>query len=250
MSMAQMIRSWLFLNQEFPDGWMIPVLQAFRQAADQGHLPEPPKELGELSLHIATRLGMIQRLVARLNHGIDELLRRSQSTHNPEHVFSADREGRALSTPQDRFYDLLIDLDALLFELNAETDLFRSLLSLAHTHVGQPIPSRKLGESLLTLLKANGAETQWFVELDTHRNFFAHNGSPNIAIDTTKEPWDLLIAKSNVKSFDDPKSHFRLEEVNQIVQGFLRSRDVFQRYLVSLCQPPLPPAADPVGDGQ
>jgi hypothetical protein len=232
-----MTQSWLHLDQEFPDPWMYPVLQAFRKAADEGSLSEPPKELGELSLHISTRFGMIKRLVARLNRRVDELLRWAQSTYTPDHVFTDRREGCALSISQDSLYDLLVDLDALLFELNAEGDLFKELLSLVHQHVGRPIPKKKLGESLLALLKASGSDPQWFLRLDAHRNFFAHSGSPYVAIDITKDPWELLIVKSNVKRFDDPNSFFPLEEVNQIVQGFLRDRGVFQEYLVSLCLP-------------
>jgi len=50
--------------------------------------------------------------------------------------------------PQDLQYGLLVDLDALLFELKACGELFLNFFALLHQHAGKPIQKKKLWPEL------------------------------------------------------------------------------------------------------
>lgn len=228
------VTQWLHRDQEFRDTWMMPILSALHAAAKSGALPEPPKSLGELSLYVSTRFGMLQRLASRIRTGTTDLFKFAQESRGPTHVFSPGKPAYALThLDQVLLYDLLIDLDAVLFEMNALTDLFRELLVLIHQHIGAPV-LKDVGRELKRILSQTGGDTRWFSELDRHRNFFAHNGSPFIAIDVSGDPWDLLIMRRNLKEFNDPKDYLRLSDLHDILLGFATARGVLQEHILLL----------------
>ena len=142
----------------------------------------------------------------------------------------------ALRVDDNLKYSLLADLDSLLFELNAVCELMTTFFEQLYVHAGKAMPKSTAGSSIRYVLEQAGEDPWWFVQLDTHRNFFMHEGAPYAAIDTSKAPndYDLLIMKKNLKSFDDPNEFVRLSEIAHIVQGFSRSRPVMQGHLRGL----------------
>jgi hypothetical protein len=193
-------------------------------------------DLSELSLYISTRYVMLLRIAYRVRIGTHSLFQFAEKAYEPRHVFSPDQSGYVLThIDQGLLYDLLVDIDAILFELNALTDLFKDLLALTHERIGVPLPGKKPGKELKRIIMIGGADTNWFSTLDNHRNFFIHNGSPFIAIDISDEPWDLLIMRKNLKDFSDPTSYLRLSDINQVLDGFESARNVFREHLLALC---------------
>ena len=213
---------------------MSPILNAARDAARSGQVLEPRSDLGEISLYISTRFGMVERLVQRLNSGAERLILAGKD-HRDENVFTAEREGYVLWVDQALLYDLLIDLDAILFELTAIIDLFKCLLELICIHTGVAVP-KDLGKELKRILVSTGEDTTWFSRLNEHRNFFAHNGTPFLAIDITGDSWDVIVMKKNVKWFESQGDYFKLSDVNSVMQGFFSSRIILQHHLVGLYQ--------------
>ena len=130
----------------------------------------------------------------------------------------------------DIIYELLADIDALFFEINATWEPMKKMFSSLHKHAGKEIPEN-IGKKISCIL----AQNDWFQLLDKHRNFFMHEGAPSIAIDLSNAPeFDLLIMKENVKVFSDPNTFVPLSDLNIIVEGFSASKQDLQRYLVSL----------------
>ena len=230
-----MISKWIHLEQVGGDQWVLPIWAAINEGVRAERVAPITPALGELAIHISTRLNMLPWVVRRVNEGAHTLYGAAGEC-GPEHEFTPNTEGVALRVDDNLKYSLLADLDSLLFELNAVCELMTTLFEQLHVHAGKAMPKRTAGSSIRYVLEQAGEDPSWFVQLDTHRNFFMHEGAPYAAIDTSKAPndYDLLIMKQNLKSFDDPYEFVRLSEIDHIVKGFSRSRPVMQEHLRGL----------------
>lgn len=229
------VTRWIHLEQLGGDPWILPIWAAVNEAVRAGRAQPVTPELGELAIHLSTRLNLLPWIARRANEGAYSLYR-AASNCSEEHQSTPSAEGIALRVDDDVKYSLLADLDSLLFELNAVCESMLKLFKRVHAHAGVPMPKKSVGTSLRHVLEQAGDDPSWFLKLNTHRNFFSHEGAPYAAIDTSRAPddYDLLILKQNVKSFDDPKTFLRLSEIGGIVNGFNRSRQVLQQHLRGL----------------
>jgi len=230
-----MITKWLHITELGGDPWVLPIWNAANEAVKAGRLVPLPADVYRIGLHVSTRLNILPRVVKRVNAGMSHLISETKG-HGPEYEFTEAQEGYAYPVDNDLKYSLLADIDSLLFELNSACEFMTCLFSLLHSHVGQPIPSKKLGKSIADVLTQGNQDAEWFVALDKHRNFFMHEGAPYLAIDISNEPkaFDLLIMKENVRVFTDPEKFIALSEINIIVQGFITAKQRLQEYLASL----------------
>jgi len=230
-----MVERWVHLTELGGDPWILPVWSAMNQAVQAGRVAPLERDLIEVGMHISIRLNFLPRIVRRVNAAVQNLYG-EVSERNPEHEFARNTEGIALDVDDDLKYELLVDLDSLLFEFNSVCELTNTLFERLHDHIGRPMPRRNAGLSMRSILEANGEDTSWFVVLDTNRNFFMHEGAPYVAVDISNAPqdYDLLIMKENLKVFDDTRKFVKLSEIKQMVQGFRRSRPILQIYLRSL----------------
>ncbi|OYV79990.1 MAG: hypothetical protein B7X47_02235 [Ferrovum sp. 34-44-207] len=228
---CKMISKWLHLSETGGDPWVLPIWNAVNIAVKVGNTQKPSDEIFRLGPHISIRLNILPRVVRRVNANTTLLYEKAKK-HGDEYVFTEEQEGYAFPVDTDLKYELLADIDALLFEINATWELMKRLFGLLHNHVGRPIAAKDLGKGIGKVLSQN----HWFKLLDKHRNFFIHEGAPYIAVDLSKEPdhFDLLIIKENMKSFSEPDTFVSLSEINSIVQGFVAARKQLQVYLVSL----------------
>ena len=67
--------------------------------------------------------------------------------HGHEHLFTEKQEGYAFPVDNDLKYELVSDIDAFLFEINATWKLMKRLFGLLHTHVGRMYRPQKTRES-------------------------------------------------------------------------------------------------------
>jgi hypothetical protein len=178
---------------------------------------------------------MLPVIFRRLREGMGQL-KTVIAGRESLHEWTTEREGYVFPIPQDLQYGLLVDLDALLFELNSCCELLRNFFAFLHQHAGQHIPEAQLGQKLRRIIEAAGQDPGWFTRLDTHRNFFMHNGAPHFAVDLSNAPerYDLLIMKENLRVFEDETKFVRLSELEDIVEGFAHSKRVLQEYLIRL----------------
>lgn len=233
-----MVERWVHLEQLGGDPWILPIWGAINEAREAGRASPITKDLGELGMHVSTRLNLLPTIVRRTNEGA-KYLYEAVSHRGPEHEHTREREGIAFRIDDNIKYELLADIDALLFEFNSACALMNRLFEKLHRHADKPMPRTKIGKSIRYVLGRHGEDASWFVELDGHRNFFMHEGAPYIAVDVSGTPagYDLLIMKENLKAFDDQSKFIRLSQINESVQGFRRSRSILQRYLVDLFAP-------------
>ncbi len=162
-------------------------------------------------------------------------LYRSAENHESKHVYQNDVEGYAFKIDNDLKYNLLIDIDSILFELNSVCDLMSSLFEKLYLFSGKSICKKKVGLELKKLFNKGGFNSDWFQKLDNHRNFFVHEGAPYLAVDITKGfgEYDLIIMKKNLTKFDDPDEFLKLSDLNQIVSGFVKAITIIQEKLIT-----------------
>lgn len=229
------VTRWVHLEQLGGDRWVLPIWAAVNAAVHTGRAQPVTPELVDLAIHLSTRLNLLPWIVHRVNEGAYSLYD-AASRSSDEHQFTPGKAGIALRVDDCVKYCLLADLDSLLFELNAVCESMLNFFERVYTHAGVAMPKRGAGPSLRHVLEQAGDDPSWFLQLDAHRNFFTHEGSPYAAIDISKAPddYDLLILKQNVRSFDDSEKYVRLSEIGGIVEGFNRSRNILQQHLRSL----------------
>lgn len=227
------ITEWLCFSELGGDFWVLPILTAAQDACDSKKINPLPKKAHALGSHISTRLNMFPHIINKINIGCDKLYPKIKEV-DPKYIFSSTKEGYGLSIDNNLKYNLIIDIDSLLFELNACCDFMKEFLEILYNHVGKTI--KDAGSTIKKILQAYGQSIDWFIDLDTHRNFLLHEGTAYIAIDISNAPqkYDLIIMKENLKTFTDTRKFFLLTELSHIVQSFEKGKVALQKELILL----------------
>jgi hypothetical protein len=231
-----MPEKWIHINTKVGDPWILPIWSAVNDAESTGK-SKPISEgvKSQLGLSISTRLDMLPRIVHRINEEVAEVYKAVEA-HNSDHIFTTKKEGYAFDIDENLKFNLLIDLDSLLFELNSVCELMTNLFFELYTHAGTKLDKKKVGLIIKKVIEGSGKSSSWFIDLGTHRNFFMHEGAPYFAVDVSNDQgkFDLLIMKENIKNFDDQSKFIKLSEINSIVEGFLYSKQLIQQHLIDL----------------
>jgi hypothetical protein len=234
-----MVTKWLHIDIDVGDPWVLPIWSAVNDAIAAKKIGLITKEESELGLHISTRLDILPYVVSRISTAVIEIYK-AISGHGEEYVFTEGHQGYAMPfrDKRDLVHILLADIDALLFETNSVCELMTTFFEKLYKHMGILLKKNEAGLRIKKILESKGYDTKWFQDLDSHRNFFIHEGAPYFAIDVSKgrEDYDLLIMKENLKSFKDCAKFMRLSELNGIVKGFISARHTLQQHLVELFQ--------------
>ncbi len=231
-----MPEKWIHINAKVGDPWILPIWSAVNDAESIGKSKPILKEIkSQLGLSISTRLDMLPRIVHRINEEVADVYKAIEA-HSTDHIFTIRKDGCALDIDEDLKFNLLIDIDSLLFELNSVCELMTNLFFELYTHAGKKLDKKKVGLIIKKVIEGSGISSDWFIDLDEHRNFFMHEGAPYFAVDISKDQrkFDLLIMKENIKNFDDHSKFIKLSEINKIVEGFLYSKQLIQQHLIDL----------------
>jgi hypothetical protein len=231
-----MPEKWIHINTEVGDPWILSIWSAVNDAERSGKSKPISKEVkSQLGLSISTRLDMLPRIVRRINEEVSEVYEGIED-HKSEHISTAQREGYAFNIKENLKFNLIVDIDSLLFELNSVCELMTNLFFVLYTHAGKTLEKKKVGLAIKGIIEGSGESSDWFIDLDNHRNFFMHEGAPYFAVDVSKGHgrYDLLIMKENIKIFDDHSKFIKLSEINAIVKGFLLSKPLIQGHLIEL----------------
>jgi hypothetical protein len=231
-----MANKWIHINSGVGDPWILPIWSAVNDAESSGKASLIPKEVkSQLGLSISTRLDMLPRIVYRINEEVNEVYKTIKA-HKEEHIFTEHREGYVFDIDEKLKFNLLIDIDSLLFELNSVCELMASLFFELYTHIDKTIKKKEVGIIIKKIIESAGKSSDWFSELDNRRNFFMHEGAPYFAVDISKGPGkcDLLIMRENIKIFNDHSKFIKLSEINSIVKGFSTAKPIIQKHLIEL----------------
>ena len=233
-----MPKKWVHINYEVGDPWIGSIWTALNIAENSGKAFRISKEVkSQLGLSISTRLDMLPRIVRRINIAVNQVYGTVEK-HQTKHVFTEKQEGYAFNIEEDLKFNLLIDIDSLLFELNSVCELMRSLMKFLYESIGINITKQEAGLKIKEIIEKAGETPDWFIALDNHRNFFMHHAAPYFAVDVSEGPgkYDLLIMRENIKYFNDPNKFVALSEIDTIVRGFTMAKSIIQNHLVELYQ--------------
>ena len=233
-----MPNKWIHINTNVGDPWILPIWTAVNDAESSRKASPIPKEVkAQLGLSISTRLDMLPRIVSRINHEVNKVYKATKA-HKIEHIFTKHKEGYVFDIEENLKFNLLIDIDSLLFELNSVCELMTSLFFVLYTHIGKPIKNEEVGLTIKGVIEGAGKSSDWFQELDNQRNFFMHEGAPYFAVDISggSGKYDLLIMRENIKFFDDHSKFIKLSEINSVVEGFVLAKPIIQGHLIELYQ--------------
>lgn len=227
-----MIKKWIHIECTFINNWVLPIHNEINEAFQLQKIEAPSEVFYEIAMSISIRIDMIIRLIKRMTDHIQQLYD-IVVIHTDEHVQTMDHDAYALNVKEDLKLDLLIDIDAFLFEINSCCELLSRYIIELYKTKGQSLDHNQAGKLQARIIKNAGIDASWFKELDMGRNFFIHNGAPYIAIDVTKKPsYNLLIMKENLRSFEDPSRYLTLTTLVNIREGFLKSLPELRKYLI------------------
>lgn len=231
--MKNPINKWLHISDMGGDPWILHIWSAINDAVSSGKTEKLPQSTLELGMHISTRLNMLLTVKNRINLDCVELYETVKNA-DPKYEYTPAKRGYAFDINDDLKLNILIDIDALLFELNSCCELIGKLLKALYEHVGKPI-TKAPGLILKDILNNAGIDTGWFSDLAYHRNCFMHSVAPYIIVNITNSPrYDLIITKENIKTFDNQEKFLQLSDIDNIFQGFLQSKPIIQESLIKL----------------
>jgi hypothetical protein len=151
----------------------------------------------------------------------------------------------------------LLAFDSALFEFRSYLELLATFIYRFLVGAGNPPISKvkhSSGDELEVVNKQGKLKTHnflrhlcdelsctedWYVFLSKHRNFFTHNGAPNVAIEDllVRPPdFEFLIMRTNIHKFEhaDPSDYFRLSELQGVVDGVRTLAGAAEEKLVAL----------------
>jgi len=230
-----MVDRWVHIDFIAEDPWVLPIWTAVNSAVNERRTTPLGNEIIQLGIHISTRLNFLPRIVENFNRDVVTIYD-AISQRNTENDSTNNVEGVALRVDRDLIYNLLINIDSLLFEHNSVCDLMSKLFEDIHNHMGVNMPRRNAGLSIKHVLEQANNDPSWFNILDQYRNYFIHEGAPYFAVDIINDEnnYDLLFMKSNLVDFDDETEFLRLSKVNSVINGFQEYKPILQQYLIEL----------------
>lgn len=229
-----MIKQWKHISEIGGDPWVLPIWNSIHKAIAEDRMQTFPKKLSELALYISTKLTMMPRIILRINKECKEVWDIINKRDKEDDYWNG-HEGRAVSIDDELKYNLLIDLDTLLFELKSCLELMRQYLLEIYKLTNKKISRKQINNEFKNIVLQDGINTTWYDDLEKNRTFFIHIGAPYIAVDLTNEGqyYDLIIMKENLKSFNKKDKFILLSDLNKIVHGFLKARVALQQHIIN-----------------
>ena len=174
----KMPKKWIHINTGVGDPWILPIWSAVNDAESSGKASSISKEVkSQLGLSISTRLDMLPRIVHRINDEVNKVYEATKA-HKKEHIFTEKKEGYAFEIEENLKFNLLVDIDSLLFELNSICELMTNLFFVLYTHIGKNIKKKEAGRRIKKVIENAGKSSDWFKELDNQKNFFRFRDVP------------------------------------------------------------------------
>ena len=180
------IKRWKHIEDIGGDRWVLPIWRSIHAAVNDGRMIQPPKKFSDLALHVSTRLTLLRYIVERINKECNELWTICKK-RSKQGDYWYGHEGYALRVDEKLTYNLIIDLDSLLFEFNSCLELMRQFLFEIYKFTNQKVSKKQKEELFKKIILSTFSDKNWYDKLAKHRNNFAHQAAPYIAIDLTHE---------------------------------------------------------------
>ena len=212
---------------------MLPIWTSIHKTIPENKIQKSQKDLSNLALYISTKLNMMPRIFKRINKQCNELWDITKEREKEDDYWN-EHQGRALLIDDELKYNLIIDLDSLIFEIKSCLELMRQFLMGIYKLTNSKVSHKQINNEFKNIILQDNMNATWYDDLEKHRIFFIHKGAPYIAIDLTKEDeyYNLIIMKENLKKFDNKKKYLLLSDLNIIVNGFLKARGALREHII------------------
>ena len=225
------IKKWLHLSDSGEPAWNVRIRTAIAHAG-RGELPY---EVDVLGYSITLKLRMLSRSLNRLNEQCRKLFERARD-HDARHIYSAEnpKGGEAFKIDNDLQYELMLDVESLLFELDSTCEFITKFLGGVYDHLGIQHTKKNLGQDIGKIIAREDGDNSWYTLLSKERNFYIHEGAPYHAIDVSGDTYDLIIMKDNLENFDDVTKYTTLSELDRVVKGLDHGARVIRDHILDL----------------
>jgi hypothetical protein len=235
-----------------------PVWSAAREAEAKGKLPQQLaaqlySQLGDTAIHLGTRHYVMKRAIDGLKTSLRDIYNLVPEPWSiPEKAGFRVISGQECERARD---GVLLAIDSFLFEFRAFLDLLARFVYRFLVQIGrEPAATQRLSSGstinvidkgrkllphafLLYMADKLNVPIGWYEFLNTHRNFFTHEGAPYCAIEDrmVRPPeFDLIVMKGNIHDFSkaDPADYFRISECQSVVDGLRSLSGSLQQHLI------------------
>lgn len=195
--------------------------------------------LGEIAGAVAARMRALEIVTRRLDDHLTTFGKELEQAR-PE-VIRCIEEGAAYTAKnRDLAYELLVDIDALLFECRSAYELtsrFAGEFLSGMLDVDVPRNRHNVPPPgwLEDQISRHGGPTSWIEELRTNRNEFTHATAPWPAIEITSvSPFqaELVLLKKNVVDLSDSGTYLHIDGCRRIYSEFLSVLPIFETWLI------------------
>lgn len=190
--------------------------------------------LADIGLALVTKVSILEAITRRF----DELMERLNDA--VKHVPDAEirellRRGAVLTLrrpERDRLpYDIVAAVDAFFYEFQSAYEMLTK--RFLRTFFAQIFRQDVRGDTILRCACARHGSVGWIESLRTHRNLFAHETAPWIALEVTSwspRRFELVVLTNAVPT--RPEDMIRLHEMGAIYRGFEASFAPLQAFVI------------------
>lgn len=205
------------------DRWVRPIWSAVRTAIDEeripGHSEEQKQRARNLGLSVSLKREYVRHLVELLNPQLERLRDFLNNSELPEpHI--------AINLPSDIKYNILVFLEALIFELQSVLEL-----------------SEQLAKFCLSLISLSGSKRKewvkvhfkgwWRDRISDARNLYSHECAVFIDIDFDHVPvYDLLLTVKHPEERKERSDYIRLSAIDEAICGMFDATDRLRQEII------------------
>ncbi len=229
------IEKWIHIDTGYGDPWVLPIHSALNELKQKKQEILVEEKLNELSLWISIKLRILPVICKRLNYKISTLFGLVK-TCGEKYIFTKEKNNEFAFTLRGDYqylqYEILSDIDSLMFELNSVLELIGKFFKKIYLLI--KLNSFDTKKIIIEIIKQTSMDNDWYTLLKKIRNEFIHESAPYIAVDCTNKKLELLIMKENIKSFEDKKKFIKLKEIQKIIDEFLSAKNKIQEHLIEI----------------
>jgi hypothetical protein len=197
------------------------VFNAINAAKQRGAIKQSPEfnkleyELGQISLHLATRANILRTAVNIMNHHMEVLIEVVRSSTDPPE--------NSINAPDSDVYGLLLYMDSFFFEAKAFEEALRNFYMKVFKQLLKYSP-KKAKETFQQIAAQCGqvSNEPWREFLYRVRRLFIHTAAPWVVVDVSRSDegvFDFLVISENIKDFAQaPANSFfpSIRDMNQL----------------------------------
>ncbi len=192
------------------DHWVLPVWGAVFKAESQKRIPRLSRnqrlKMRNLGLSITLKREFVRHLMKLLKPQLIGLRDFLNNTELPEPKF-------AIRVPADIRNNILVYMDALLFELQSVIELTEQVAKFCLGLTS--LPGKKRAEWVKRYFRG-----WWRTRIKNARNLYTHQSAPYFDLDFDRAPeYDLLFTVKHPEEIKKPSDYIRFNDILEAAQG-------------------------------